>query len=171
MFNLKNRRYTGAKTKLLEKIDFVISKNIKKENLSFFDVFAGTGVVGEYFIKKNSFDNLLINDFLYSNFVIFKAFFESKDYNEQKLQEIARDFNKKDIIKENYYSLEFGERFFSTQDASKIGYIRKQLEILQKQNYINSSEFYILLASLLFSSDKIANTVGHYDAYCKNTKL
>ena len=86
MFNLKNRRYTGAKTKLLEKIDFVISKNIKKENLSFFDVFAGTGVVGEYFIKKNSFDNLLINDFLYSNFVIFKAFFESKDYNEQKLQ-------------------------------------------------------------------------------------
>lgn len=171
MFNLKNRRYTGAKTKLLEKIDFVISKNIKKENLSFFDVFAGTGVVGEYFIKKNSFDNLLINDFLYSNFVIFKAFFESKDYNEQKLQEIARDFNKKDIIKENYYSLEFGERFFSTQDASKIGYIRKQLEILQKQNYINSSEFYILLASLLFSSDKVANTVGHYDAYCKNTKL
>ena len=46
MFNLKNRRYTGAKTKLLEKIDFVILKNIKKENLSFFDVFDGTGVVG-----------------------------------------------------------------------------------------------------------------------------
>lgn len=171
MFDLKNRRYTGAKTKLLEKIDFVISKNIKKDNLSFFDVFAGTGVVSEYFINKSSFDTLLLNDFLYSNFVIFKAFFESKNYNEQKLQTIASDFNKKDILVENYYSLEFGERFFSKQDASKIGQIRKELEILQKDRYINSCEFYILLASLLFSSDKIANTVGHYDAYRKNTKL
>ena len=36
-----------------------------------------------------------------------------------------------------------------------------------KKNIINSKEYYILLSSLLFSIDKIANTCGHYDAYRK----
>ncbi len=32
---------------------------------------------------------------------------------------------------------------------------------------LNNKERYILIASLLYSADKIANTVGHYDAYFK----
>lgn len=45
MFSLSNRRYTGAKTKLLEAIDISILKVFdygEKDNLSFFDVFSGT---------------------------------------------------------------------------------------------------------------------------------
>ena len=52
-FNLSSRRYTGSKTKLLESIDEALIKHFDYracENLSFFDVFAGTGVVSEYFI-------------------------------------------------------------------------------------------------------------------------
>ena len=54
-FNLKNRRYFGAKTKLLDNIENVINDNIKKDNLSLIDVFGGTGVVGGHFIKKDNF--------------------------------------------------------------------------------------------------------------------
>ena len=32
---------------------------------------------------------------------------------------------------------------------------------------LSEKEFSILLASLLYSADKCANTVGHYDAYIK----
>ncbi len=45
------------------------------------------------------------------------------------------------------------------------------MDLLLKNNTIASKEFYILLSSLLFSADKIANTVGHYDAYRKNTPI
>ena len=55
MLNLPSRRYTGSKTKLLESIDEALLQSFdytKCKNLSFFDVFAGTGVVSEYFLKK-----------------------------------------------------------------------------------------------------------------------
>lgn len=66
MFSLSNRRYTGAKTKLLDSIDESILKVFDyKNNLSFFDVFSGTGVVSEYFAKKKEFNSIIINDFCY----------------------------------------------------------------------------------------------------------
>ena len=55
MFKLSSRRYTGAKTRLLSHIESVFLKHLnafnETKNLSFFDVFAGTGVVSEHFMK------------------------------------------------------------------------------------------------------------------------
>ena len=68
MFSLSNRHYTGAKTKLLDSIDTSILKSFdyrNKKNLSFFDVFGGTGVVSEYFAKKKEFSKIILNDFCY----------------------------------------------------------------------------------------------------------
>ena len=36
-------------------------------------------------------------------------------------------------------------------------------------NMINYKEYAILITSLLYAMDRIANTVGHYDAYRKNS--
>jgi len=36
---------------------------------------------------------------------------------------------------------------------------------------LTDKEYYILLASLLYSVDKVANTVGHFDAYFKKEVL
>ena len=170
-FNLKNRRYFGAKTKLLDNIENVINDNIKKDNLSLIDVFGGTGVVGGHFIQKDNFKSLLINDFLYSNYIVFKAFFESKDFDKEKLEKIVKHFNSKTDLQENYYGIEFGDRYFSKRDATLIGYIRDTIDILLEKEKINESERNILLASLLFSCDKIANTAGHYDGFRKGVKI
>lgn len=172
----KSRCYTGSKTKLLEKIDEVLLRHFSYENsknLSFFDVFAGTGVVSEYFIKKQAFKKLIINDFLESNFVIYQGFFAKDTFDKNKLEFYAKSFNeiKPEKLAQNYYSKNFGSAFFSTNDAKIIGYIRNFLDEILKNKNINKKEFYILLASLLYSADKIANTVGHYDAYRKNIKL
>ncbi|MDA3057642.1 DNA adenine methylase [Campylobacter sp. VBCF_05 NA6] len=172
MFELKNRRYTGAKTKLLPQIEKCVNLALKDlnfgGNLSFFDAFGGTGVVGEYFIKKDCFTKLIINDFLYSNFVIYRAFFSRYDIN--KLENKVKILNEIPIY-ENYYSDNFGNKFFSYDDAKKIGTIRENLTNLLQKKEISKTEFFILLSSLIYSIDKIANTVGHYDAYRKNIKL
>lgn len=176
MFPLSSRRYTGAKTKLLNAIDEsilqVFDYKIKK-NLSFFDVFGGTGVVGEHFAKKKEFNKMIINDFLHSNFIIYQGFFTQEIFNLKKLENFKKEFanlRAKDI-KENYYSKHYGGKFFSENDSKIIGYIRDELDKLFKQKMLNQKEFHILLSSLLYSVDRIANTVGHYDAYRKNVIL
>lgn len=176
MFSLSSRRYTGAKTKLLDSIDTSILKSFDyrdKKNLSFFDVFSGTGVVSEYFAKKKEFNSIIINDFLHSNFIIYQGFFTQDLFDLEKLESFKKEFAKlkpKDI-KENYYSKHFGDKFFSKNDSKIIGYVRDRLDYLLDQKAISKKEFFILLSSLLYSVDRVANTVGHYDAYRKNVIL
>ena len=176
MFSLSNRRYTGAKTKLLDSIDTSILKSFdygERKNLSFFDVFGGTGVVSEYFAKKKGFNSIIINDFLHSNFIIYQGFLTQDSFDYKKLEFFKKEFAKlkpKDI-KENYYSKHFGDKFFSKNDSKIIGYVRDRLDCLLERKAINEKEFYILLSSLLYSVDRVANTVGHYDAYRKNVIL
>lgn len=174
-FKLSSRRYTGAKTKLLTQIKEVINTHLPspKENLSFFDVFAGTGVVSEALMNEPCFRHFYINDFLHSNFAIYQAFFAKESFDWQKLQDLAQSYQnlKPRYIKANYYSRHFAGKFFSFNDSLVIGHIREHLDKLLSVKVLNEKEFYILLASLIYSSDRIANTVGHYDAYRKNVSL
>ena len=165
MFNMYNRRYTGSKYKLMEWIRELIKDNC--EGNTFFDVFAGTGVVTEYLI--NDYEKFIINDFLYSNEVIYKGFLLQENYDMDKLANIVELYNKKDRtkLKDNYVSINFGNKYFNDSDAKLIGKIREDLGNKISKKEINNKEYYILLSSLLFSIDKIANTCGHYDAYRK----
>ena len=163
MFDIWNRRYTGSKYKLSSWIGELIAKNC--EGSSFCDIFAGTGIIS--YIMLDKMKNIYINDFLYSNEVIYRAFFESTDYDEKLISEYYSRFHSlsaKDID-ENYISINFGNKFFSHADAKLIGHIREIIE--SEKDKLSDKEFFILLASLLYSADKSANTVGHYDAYIK----
>ena len=140
---------------------------LKKEcsGKSFADIFAGTGVVAAAAGKH--FDKVILNDLLYSNQVIYKAFFDSGEWEEKKIDLIVRDCNNinGDDLDENYFSMNFGGKYFSKNSAKAIGFIRENIE-KNKEN-LTEKEYNILLSSLLYSVDKIANTVGHYDAYFK----
>ena len=70
--------------------------------------------------------------------------------------------------RENYFSKHFGDKFFSKLIAKKIGTIRENIEKSYKNSEINFREKAILITSLIYASDKIANTCGHYDAYREN---
>ena len=48
---INNRRYLGSKYKLLEFIEKIVQENTKNCKI-FLDLFAGTGVVADYFNKK-----------------------------------------------------------------------------------------------------------------------
>ena len=164
MFDIWNRRYTGSKYKLSRWIHDLIIENCYGE--SFCDIFAGTGIIS--YTMLNDMQNIVINDFLYSNEIIYKAFFSNERYDTNKIEHYNLIFKNIDItnIEENYISVNFGNKFFSLNDAKKIGYIREYIE--ENALLFNDRETAILIASLLYSTDKSANTVGHYDAYIKN---
>ena len=135
------------------------------------DVFGGTGVVSAELLDITK--KIIINDFLYSNEVIYRAFFGKSPYDYNKLLNYVKEFNSfdKDTLKPNYVSENYGNRYFNYQDAKLIGYIRQKISDMYDSSEINQREFDILLASLLYSFDKCANTVGHYEAYIKGNVI
>ena len=165
-FQIHNRRYIGSKQKLTEWIFSIINKHCQGN--SFADLFAGTGIVSAY--ARKHFDSVIVNDFLYSNQAIYSAFLGNGKWNEKKIKTIMGMYNNlsaKDL-QDNYFSINFGQKFFSTSQAKIIGYIRENIE--QNINNLTHREYSILLTSLLYATDKIANTVGHYEAYLKKNK-
>jgi adenine-specific DNA-methyltransferase len=162
--NIEQRRYIGNKNKLKEWIMGLIFENCPDCN-SFIDIFSGTGVIAKEAI--NHYDKIIINDFLYSNNTIYKAFFGTGKVNHKLLVDTINNYNNinSNYLKNNYFSDNFGDKFFNNKDATKIGYIREDIE--RKKSLYSEKEYNILLASIINSMDKIANTVGHYDAYIK----
>ncbi|MDR3243611.1 MAG: DNA adenine methylase [Elusimicrobiota bacterium] len=161
MYKLHNRRYIGNKFKL---IGFILDV-LKKEKVVFnscADLFAGTGVVSEYFLSQNK--HVFINDALYSNYVFYNAWLSNGKYNEIKINDLLAYYNSsKDYIFDNYFSDNFSGTYFSYDNAKKIGSIRQHLESIKSK--LTKREFFIVLASLLYSIDQIANTVGHYESF------
>ena len=167
-FTINNRRYTGSKSKLTDWIRNTIQQECDECN-SFFDIFAGTGVVTHAMI--DDYDHFILNDFLYSNEVIYNAFFGNKSFNQEKLIKIAKYYRNLNVddLEPGYVTKNYGKKYFAIEDALKIDYIREDIE--KRRKNLNKAEYNILLASLIYSFDRSANTVGHYDAYIKSKSL
>lgn len=164
-FQIWNRRYTGSKYKLSQWIFELIQTHCQGQ--SFCDLFAGTGIIAakasEYYSK------IIINDLLYSNEIIYRAFFTKHNISNTTIKNYFYNFNKLNAneLPDNYFSKNFANKFFSYNDCKKIGYIREKL----KNSLLPEKDKNILISSLLYSADKCANTVGHYDAYRKGVSL
>lgn len=161
---LESRRYIGSKAKL---IDWIM-ETIKKETTdvhTFFDVFAGTGVVTK--AALSNFNHVFTNDFLHSNNIIYKAFFGDGDFDEIKIGEYLDRYNEINPadIPENYFSKNFGGKYFEHDVAKLVGYIRQDIE--DNKDNLTEKEYCILISVLIYNIDKLANTVGHFEAYIK----
>ncbi len=161
---LESRRYIGSKAKLIDWIMDTIKQETENAR-TFFDVFAGTGVVTK--AALNSFDYVFTNDFLHSNNIIYKAFFGDGDFNEIKIGDFLDKYNDidPDSIPENYFSINFGGKYFEHEVAKLVGYIRQDIE--DNKESLTEKEYCILIATLIYNIDRLANTVGHFEAYIK----
>lgn len=164
-FRINQRRYLGAKTKLLDFIDDIL-KTEKIEFESFADIFAGTGSVANYFHGRSK---IIVNDILDSNHHVYHAFFGKDKISEAKLKKQLIHYNSLDIKKynDNYFSKNFSNTYFDAGNAKKIGIIRDDIDKLFDEKIITDRERSYLITSLIYALDRIANTVGHYDAYRK----
>lgn len=165
---LQNRRYIGSKHKLIEWIFSILDKECDRGG-SFVDIFAGTGMVAA--VAARHFDEVVLNDFLHSNYAIYQAFFANGEWDREKIDSIIKNYNNIDAddLDDNYFSENFGGKYFSKKSAKLIGFIRDNVE--ENKSNLTPKEYYILIASLLYSVDKVANTVGHYDAYFKKDHI
>lgn len=159
-FNIHNRRYLGNKYKLLGFIEDILNEKCSDFRV-LCDIFAGTGVVSEKFNSRNK--KIISNDILYSNYLSLRTFLGITNVDFEKIKNKIEILNNLQTNKDNYFSTNYGNTYFTLENARKIGLIREKIEEISRDD----DEKHILITSLLYATDKVANTVGHYDAYRK----
>ena len=161
---LESRRYIGNKAKLVDWIFGIVDTETSDIHCAT-DIFAGTGVVAKRMIQK--YEQVNINDILFSNNQIYTAFFSNKEWNKEKIITKINEYNSLDAetLDDNYFSKNYGGKYFDYNMSKKIGFIREDIE--NHKTDLTEKECAILLASLIYSIDRHANTVGHFEAYIK----
>lgn len=161
-YSIESRRYIGCKTKLVDWIFSLIDLHTHDIH-TFCDIFAGTGVVAYRALQK--YERVIVNDFLYSNNIMYRAFFSPNEWSEERVKAIINKFNtiNANKVRDNYFSRNFGGKYFHQDTAKVVGFIRERLKNMRSE--LTEKEYAVLLASLIYSIDRHANTMGHFDAY------
>lgn len=173
--------YIGSKFKLLPFLQNHIESSLKKagakalQDCIFCDLFAGSGVVGRHF--KDKVAQIISNDREYYSFVL-NQYYLANDENLSRINELVKmlnDTQKTPLIKGKiytFYALGGGHnrQYFSDENAMRIDAIRLKIEEWKESDFINEGEYFSLLALLLESADKVANTACVYGAFLKQLK-
>lgn len=165
--------YIGSKYKLAEFLTDSI-KGVAGNDLSqmiFCDLFAGTGIVGRNF--KTKVKKVISNDIEFYSYVLNKNYIENhvEIQFEPLLEELNQINGINGFIFEEYSENGKSNRlYFSENNGKKIDVIRQTIENWKTKGKISANEYYFLLASLLESADKVANTASVYGAFLKHIK-
>ncbi|MFH1048524.1 MAG: DNA adenine methylase [Patescibacteria group bacterium] len=187
--------YIGSKLSLLEFLEESIKAVAgKASDRVFCDLFAGTGIVGSYFKRKGY--KIIANDIQYYSYVLNRHYIGNhKELTFSKLlKEIPNLKNIKTGKRKNfvcdYLSNLKGEKgfiyknyclggtkdkkeprqYFSDENGMRCDAIRGKIEKWKKEKLISDNEYYFLIASLIESIDKKANTASVYGAFLKQLK-
>lgn len=158
-----NRKYIGSKFKLLPFIAEIVQQ-VAPSAQHLADIFAGTGVVAEYFARQGF--RVFASDMLYHNYLALRCFLGGP-YDENRIAGLITELNALPP-EEGYCYHAYGGTYFLPENAGRIDSIRERIAAWKAEGTIDDQEEAILVTSLIYAADKVANTCGHYDAYLKH---
>ncbi len=164
--------YIGSKLKLSDSIVAEI-KNVvgKLDDKVFCELFAGTGIISRKL--KKQVKKVIANDIEYYSYVLIKNYIENHipiKYLEE-FDELNDLKDVKGFIYKNYCLGGSNVRnYFNDANGKRIDAIRIRIEEWYHTKKINKNKYFFLLASLLESSDRVANTASVYGAFLKHIK-
>lgn len=173
-------RFIGSKTLLLEEINKIIIDNVDYAE-NFCDLFAGTGVVGDFFKEKFK---IYSNDILYFSYVIQKSKIENNKTpqfsNIKKKLSINNPINYLDNIDNlkksidinkcflyQNYSPKGNRMYLSEKNSLTIDCARITIEKWRNESLLSDNEYYYLLAAIIEGVPYVSNISGTYGAFLK----
>lgn len=187
--------YIGSKYSLLP----FLEKNVLEfagptTERTFFDIFAGTGAVGQHF-KRLGF-HIVANDIQYYSYCLSRAYVgvnsepefagivESMprpdglllyDNVDVVLDYLNRLEGVEGFVYRNYCpggtaGTEYPRQYFTDENGKRCDAIRLQVKEWHRNERISQDEYFYLLASLIEAIDKVANTASVYGAFLKHIK-
>ena len=165
--------YIGSKHKLSSFLKSEIINTVGNDlsQLTFCDLFAGTGIVGRNF--KPLVKQVIANDIEFYSYVLNRNYIgNTTSLKMNNHIDLLNNLEGKDGFIFQQYCENGSENrlYFSAENGRKIDAIRQQIETWKNVDEINEDEYFFLLASLIESADKVANTASVYGAYLKQLK-
>jgi adenine-specific DNA-methyltransferase len=168
-------RYFGSKVSTVAAVYNLISQRVPQGALC--DPFGGVATVGSYFKARGY--SVWTGDILMAAHYFQIARVElSRTPSFRRLREALNLKSRFDVIdllnrenpKNGWFTREFSEKrqFFTRDNARRIEACRLRISQWARSRLISRNEKAILLASLINSMDKVANTAGTYYAYLKS---
>lgn len=167
-------RYIGSKVSVVDELFKIIVSRVPKG--LFCDPFGGIGTIGAYFKSKN-FEVISGDHLTFAHFFQITRIAQNKAPKFKNLCNILGIDDYLEIIKilnnlkgitgwfTHNYAIK--RRFFTIQNSRKIEACYEMIKYWKQQGWINYEENAVLIASLINSMDKVANTAGTYYAYLK----
>jgi adenine-specific DNA-methyltransferase len=128
----------------------------------FLDGFFGTGAVG-FAMACRGVERIMAVDSLRSNCAILRGFTASSP----RVSALMGQLNALPPAP-GYVTANYAGTYFTKENCGRMDAIREEIARLRNREQISAAEHDILLASFLLSVDRVANTLGQYDAYLKN---
>ncbi len=182
--------YIGSKASLLPFLDEGIRSRINAEARVFFDVFAGTGIVGWHF--KQIGYQIISNDVQYYAYCLNRSLVGINDQpefrrlqavnsgaGEEKVDAVLDHLNRvpgeTGFVFSNFCSGgtkkgKFRRLYFSDENGQRCDAIRCLIESWREEGQLEDDEYFYLLASLIDAVDRVANTASVYGAFLKHIK-
>ena len=164
--------YIGSKSKLSSFIKSTIQETVGKTDTKVFaELFGGTGIIGRHF--KQEVKKIIMNDVEPYSYILMRNYMgNTKPFPYSRLiDELNLLEGEKGFIYQHYCMGGNADRqYFSDHNGKKIDAIRIKIEEWNSSKRITEDQYFFLLASLLESADKVANTASVYGAFLKKLK-
>ena len=166
LFKPSNRKYLGSKRLLSGWICGIIRQTAGRPS-SFLDGFCGTGAVGLEMSRSSG--KVTAVDNLESNCVILRGFSAASGVlrGARRAAKLIEGLNALPP-EAGYITDSYGDAYFTAENCMKMDAVRKEIHALRTGSTISDAEHDYLLASFLLEADRVANTLGQYDAFLKH---
>lgn len=155
------RKYLGSKRLLRHWIADRIWSSVGAPR-SFLDGFCGTGAVALAIAARGDV-RITAVDMLRSNCVILRGFLEPG----QRIPALVGQLNALPS-QSGYISASYAGTYFTEENCGRMDAIREEIARRHASGEITAGEHDALLSSFLLAADRVANTIGQYDAFLKN---
>jgi adenine-specific DNA-methyltransferase len=156
-----NRKYIGSKRQLREWLADRMCSLAGRPG-RFLDGFCGTGAVSVAMAERGV-RRITAVDSLRSNCVILRGCAAASP----RVPDLMDRLNDMPPI-QGYVSESYAGSYFTEENCGRMDAVREEIERMRAFVEITAEEHDTLLASFLLSADRIANTLGQYDAFMKN---
>jgi adenine-specific DNA-methyltransferase len=156
-----NRKYLGSKRQLREWLARSMRERAGTPR-AFLDGFCGTGSVSVE-MARMGVERITAVDSLRSNCVILRGCAGAGG----RVAALMDALNRRAPVR-GYISESYAGTYFTEENCGRMDAIRAEIERLAGAAAITPGEHDALLASFLLAADRVANTLGQYDAFLKN---
>jgi adenine-specific DNA methylase len=162
-----NRKYLGSK-RLLR--DWIVEQIFERAGVpsEFLDGFCGTGSICLTVALRGA-ARVVAVDSLESNCVILQGFIEAgyRPAADERMASLLHELNSFPPSL-GYITESYAGTYFTRENCMLMDSIRERIAGMRAAAEISDAEHRILLASFLLGADRIANTIGQYDAFLKH---